>query len=934
MTFLQQLIQHVRGFSDIDFKDIAIIMPNQRAKRLLQNELQAQIKTTTFLPTIFSINDFIESMSSRKKLSETELIMTLFTVYQRFTHSRGKSFAAFVSWAPLFLQDINEIDMQLATASNIFCDLSNIQELKTSFLKENLSQNQQNYLAFYKILADIYAQFNAQLAERGAGYEGSIYRQVAENIAELSKKYNFEKYIFAGFNAFSPAETQILHFYHQKQRADFYFDVDKFYFYHDEPANFCFPIHDFMKQLKLENVQNVGDFYHEIEKKITVTGVSNSLGQVLYVADLLKVMPIHQRMRTALVFADEALLLPFMHAYNCKHANLTMGYPLYAMPEYNLLEILLKTSKNIESMQKNSQNLHILIYYKDALAFYQNPIVKSGFENSDDADNFVKSLIEKNKIFLQQSALPASGTISFPQLSVDGRVMLQTLIDFFTALLENEKFSENGYIALIIRELRKICTIFESFPAEMPIELTTLEFFITKQIRPLKVSLRGDAEQGLQIMGMLETRNLDFENIILVAANEGVLPFGKTENSLLFYDVKRHYKLPTYKEKDAIYAYHFFRMLQRAKNVHLVYNNDSSKNLAEKSRFIAQLEFEIQKQKLSDTIHLTHQNLTVLPSQNPENQQFTVEKDDEICQILRTMRYSPSKLNTFLLCPLHFYLRYVAHIEPPKEVNEDVDKSVIGSVIHQVLEELVNKIKAAPHQFQHLIDDTEQQLDTILRQKFNAQHFDNQEIERGKIFLAFQVTKKYLTAYLKTFAQELSEKPFDFVGTEIELNATLNIDNQEVRLYGLTDRVDCIDGDIAILDYKTGKVDVPALTLPKEMEQLCTNTKMGQLFQLLCYAFMYKNDQSAKTVRKTANFRCGIISFQSLVQKREEYVHFVKNGSNYAINDAILDDFELILVQLFAEIFDESKPFIPTDDDEICRFCDYKIICNKGNGKK
>ncbi|MBO7628462.1 MAG: hypothetical protein J6S87_00755, partial [Bacteroidales bacterium] len=371
MTFLQQLAGTILQHSDIPLKDTLIVLPNKRARRMLQKELAAGISQPCFSPTIFSIDEFIHKLSDYTLCDDIELLHILFKAYQQFDHAKSEKLASFLSWAETFIHDISEIDMQLADASKIFGNLSDIKELETVFGRETLSPNQQRYLKFYSSLHELYLGFNSFLDEEKLAYEGKIYKDVAEHLLDYAPKFKFKRYIFAGFQTLSPSEMALAQYYHQEHQAEFYFDIDDFY-----RSNYTPFINILQNKLKLKDLNWIHQDYASIPKEIFLVGASKSMNQIFYAIEQLNRIEKEEGSlnNTVLVFADEKLLIPFIHCYDCSKANLTMGYPLATTPAYALLATLISCARNGQRFQSMQQQDEMLYYHRDVFSFFRNPL--------------------------------------------------------------------------------------------------------------------------------------------------------------------------------------------------------------------------------------------------------------------------------------------------------------------------------------------------------------------------------------------------------------------------------------------------------------------------------------------------------------------------------------------------------------------------------
>ena len=969
MTFLQQLSQAILQRSDISLKDTLIVLPNKRARRMLQKELAISLSQPCFSPTIFSIDEFIRKLSDFTLCDDIDLLHILFKAYRQFEHAQSENLSDFLSWAETFIHDISEIDMQLADASKIFGNLSDIKELETVFGRENLTANQQRYLQFYATLYDLYCQFNSFLDEAQLAYEGKIYKNTAENILQYAQKFNFKRYIFAGFQTLSPSEMEIVRYYHQEHQAELYFDIDEFY-----RENYTPFIRTLQDKLKLKELEWIHTDYADIPKKINMVGAPKSMNQILYAIEQLNRIEKEEGSLndTVLVLADEQLLTPFIHCYDCSKANLTMGYPLTATPAYALLAILIETALNGQRFQSLQQG-DFLYYHRDVFSFFRNPLVVSHlFPNPQANEQFLDQLTALNSIFFTRQALDFN-TYSFPYLSGSPIETLEEIHRFLSLLSTKTEADTNGYfdhycLGLLIDKLQQTLSHLRDFEATL-MDLKSAVLILNSLIQRISIPLKGSSSEGLQIMGLLETRTLDFKNIIMLSVNEGILPAGRSSNSLILHEVKKYFNLPTYQEKDSVYGYHFFRLLQRAQQVHLLYNTDSNTSLTEKSRFLKQLDFEVKAQHLSNiTIH--ERILPTLVNTENTSSAISIHKDEAMLQQLRKKQYSYSHLNDYLNCPLQFYLKHIAHIEAADDISESVEQKIIGDAIHSILEEVGQQLMQQQTAYKQIILNHIKGIDALVQdhirqsiladrktdtQPLKPESF-NIDLDHGKTYLATEVVKKavktYLASWLNDYEQaEKKQQTFKLLATEQKLTCTVDVDQQPLQLKGYADRIDLRNGLVTLLDYKTGKVDADGLKY-EQFDDIFSGTKHKQLLQLLMYAYLYNQSQTANQTStinsqlSTVNYQCGIISFQQLYQNKphELYPTFQDTNdsptetcnleaetSTHLITPAILKLFETHLINLLRDIVNPDLPFCQTDDVDHCNYCDYSAICKRQN---
>jgi hypothetical protein len=399
---------------------------------------------------------------------------------------------------------------------------------------------------------------------------------------------------------------------------------------------------------------------------------------------------------------------------------------------------------------------------------------------------------------------------------------------------------------------------------------------------------------------------------------------------MLLYEIRRHFGLPTHQRKDDVFGYHFFRLLQRAENVYLIYDNESVNSLAEKSRFINQLEFEIKNKNLQKTIQFEEKKYELRFS-SPKNEiKISIKKTESILEKLTRFKYSPTSLIAYIQCPLQFYFRFIEEITVPRVFDQTNESAVIGTVIHKVLEEIFKELKENPAQFATILSKYEKNMDDILPLVFSAQpEIGNDDITRGKLFLAYKIAQKSITDYIKVVHKEWEIAPSQIISTEIPLVAAIEVDEHKLCFKGTADRIEMRDNKVTVLDYKTGKVNAKKLQCKADdFATVFSEPENSQLFQLLCYTYLYQHSEHTSLV-STDEIQCGIIAFQELYKQNEEYICYAQIDKNQVLTNEILRLFEEHLKQLFSSILDKKTPFCQTNEPEKnCVYCDYKGICN------
>ena len=948
MSFLSELAAKIISPQIIDYKDIAVVLPNKRAQKALDMELAHAAGRSIFPPVVFSIDELVSSLSGLEVLPLTELLLELYRVYQTVAathHTETDDFQKFMSWGTNLIGDFNDIDRQLADAHEVFSYLKDYKDIGIEIDSGgNPTAGQRRYLAFYGMLYEIYTAFGETLRQKGKAYPGLIYRTAAENISELSKNQNFKKYYFAGLNAMTPAESRIIHHLYQEGKVQFFFDFDPFYLEYTaqirEELAKTFHIGD-------QDIRDIANHYGAAPKSIRTYGVSKTMNQIYQAVEILNRMEQDDPAalnHTAVVFADESLIVPFVHAYDHTRCNISKKYPARATAAYRLLQILLGMARNYQRFQnqeKTEENDETAAYYhKDIMTLYRDPLVEAAFfRDTAEHQNFIRSLVDSNCLFFSRRALNERLPDSCPDVTGDGHRLLEAIAAYFRLIAVHLADSTDAptvkLLYLFADAADRAADLLRRFGSDKPVGTRVSEFFLNEQIDQLDLSFKGDRSTGLQVMGLLETRTLDFDHVVMLSVNEGVLPSGRNDNSLILYEIKKRFHLSTYEQNDAIYGYHFFHLLQRATDIHLIYNADSSDAVAEESRFIKQISFKKRKGQY-DNITLEQIVKPPLPIESGQDtaSEIVIANSKAVQEKLKKFQFSASSLSTYINCPLQFYLKYVAQIVPEEEIDENVEQNVIGLVIHTALEQLGKAIIENPGITPaELVDEWMEKIkgDYILDLFNEREEVRGQDLMRGRLYLATEVVRKTLAAYLPQLRDELASGRIQIIGCERQFSCPLDVGGTPVRITGFADRIDLHDGKVAILDYKSGKSHITTFS---EIGELFTDIDKKHIFQLFFYMLLYKYRD--KTVFPTDRFpdtdiEAGIVYLRNTL-KGENATHYAEweegKDTEPSTAEQRIEDFERTLKLLIENLL-ESVSFQQTEDANHCTYCDYAGICQR-----
>jgi hypothetical protein len=910
-TFLHKLAQEILKSHSNTLLDLVVILPNKRAKVFLLAELKKSTSDNIFAPNIISIEDFIQDIAGIRSVDSVELLFEFYNVYLSVTEKdQQESFESFANWAKTLLQDFNEIDRYLLEPDKILKYLENIKEIEHWAVSvEKRTDLIDNYLSFWKKLPEYYHALYAYLLDKGVGYQGLIYREAVQNLNHFSENNN-KQFLFAGFNALNQAEEKIIQHLLALETAKIYWDIDETLL-HDT-------FHDaglFQRKFKSEWIHYkthpyewiVNDFTEA--KNIHVIATSKSIGQAKITGSIIEKYAAENNanlQNVAVVLGEENLLLPVLHALpeSVNALNITMGFSGKNNPAQLLIAKLFKLHSN--ALSRNSESY--VMYYKDVLDILTHPLI----EPYANANALVNKINKNNYTFITHkklSELQAESNVLFEMLFLKWNTTSVTVLENLSQILlqikvhlsydnEEEKIT-NAFVYSVFKVINKMINYFENHTNIDDIK--TLQAIYKQVIDVAEVSFEGEPLSGLQIMGVLESRVLDFETVIITSVNEGKFPAGKSTNSFIPYDVKREYGLPTYKEKDAIYTYHFYHLLQRAKNIYLLYNADSEGfDAGEKSRFITQLEVEKQPNH-----NLTFQYF------NPDvptiaYQPMVVPKTDSVLtrlQEIATNGFSPSSLTTYIRNPIQFYLQRVLRISETDEVEENIAANTLGTIIHGTLEELykpfIGRLLTTAD-----IESCFQKIDAEVLRQFKEVYKEG-EIKKGRNLLAFEVAKRNVFNFLKLEKEALEDgNQVQIIALEQTYERILE-DHRlptPVLIKGNVDRIELRNGKIRIIDYKTGKVEQKNVTL-KDWKGLTEDIKSDKIIQILAYAFMFEKET------KGLEMEAGIISFKNLNAGFLPFTFKPEKEANTVINADVMKAYLEEIVVLLQAIFNQEIPF-------------------------
>ncbi len=912
-TFLDKIATVLVADYSHDLSNTVVILPNKRAKIFLIEALKNQIENTVFSPEIVSIEDFVQDIAKVRSIDAIEMLFEFYEVYLKVTTAKDQQeFELFANWGKTLLQDFNEIDRYLLEPNKVLKYLDEIKEIEHwSVDIEKRTDLIEKHLAFWKLLPLYYESLYGHLVEKKIGYQGLIYREATKKLDAFVKKTAEKKFVFAGFNALNTAEEKIVQRLLVDGQAKIYWDVDQVFLndpYHDA-ALFVRRFKQSWPYYKSNPFEWIVDEFSQ-SKNIQIIGTPKTIGQAKIAGSIIENIiaenPTISLDKVAIVLGDENLLLPVLNALpNTVGAlNITMGYSSKNNPAQILMSKLFKMHSN--AIARNAKDY--VFYYKDILDILTHSLI----EPYSESQHLVEIINKNNITFVPYSKIISlQGTqnelfnLLFQKWENGAVAVLATIQNLLQTIKTNLNSSDTdekiatAFVFSIFKIVNKLQNFYQNRPHLDKID--TLYAIYKQLIELAEVSFEGEPLNGLQIMGVLESRVLDFETVIVTAMNEGKFPAGKSSNSFIPYDVKCELKLPTFKEKDAIYTYHFYHLMQRAKNIYLIYNNDDSGfDSGEKSRFITQLEVEKQPNHQLDIQVIN----AVMPQTIPAKKQ--IPKSEKVMERLIEIAQkgiSPSALTAYIRNPIDYYFQYILKSKQLDEVEENIAVNTLGTIIHKTLEALFEPYIGVFLSESHLLQCLQLMNAEVLKQF--KEIYKEGEIKKGKNLLAFEVAKRHVFNYLTLEHQNIKEGEavkILFLEQRFERIITHTSLPFPIKIGGSVDRIEERNGIIRIIDYKTGAVEKKNLSL-KTWYGLINNIKNDKIIQLLAYSYLFENQAKNKPIE------AGIISFKNLKSGFLPFGFKIDNLTKTNIDTEIMHQYETQIIALLMEIFDQNCPF-------------------------
>ena len=955
-TFLKQVAHDLYNKTEGNFTKVAIVFPNKRASLFFNEYLAQESDRPIWSPTYVSISELFRQSSDLSIADPIKLVCDLYKVFQKATGSK-ETLDDFYFWGEMLIADFDDADKNMADTHALFSNLKDLNELMDNydFLEEgqkealsqffhNFSINQvtelkQRFISMWNVLGDIYTEYKALLESQSIAYEGMLYRQVIEQLDVEALPYN--KYIFVGFNVLNKVEHTLFKKLNEAGKAMFYWDYDTFYLNktpHEAGEFIRRNLRDFPSELPASFFDNLNQ-----PKEVTFIESPTENGQVRYLPQWIRENLTSQEKETAVVLCNEALLQPVLHALpdNVKHINITMGFPLSQTPAYSFVNALME----LHTSGYNPNNGRYL--FAEVISVLKHPYTR---QLSPEAEKLEQTLTRDNRFYPLPSELKQDNVLELlftpRRNNLDLCSMLSEALKEVAVIYQQQAASHSDAFDQLYREsLFKTYTLVNRFHTlieskELNVQAGTFQRLLTRVMSSSSIPFHGEPAIGMQVMGVLETRNLDFRHLIMLSVNEGQLPKAGGDSSFIPYNLRKAFGMTTIDHKIAVYAYYFYRLMQRAEKVTLVYNTATDGiNRGELSRFMLQFLIEWGYPVLRKQLEA---------AQSPQDSTpIIIEKTPDIMERMKSVfdirnnpkaLISPSALNCYLDCPLKFYYKYVALLSAPDEVTADIDSAKFGSIFHYAAEHIYKDLTAhgkliSKENLETLLKD-EVRLQTYVDNGFKELFFNlppNEQPEYNGIQLINSaVIVKYIQQLLRN---DLRYAPFTFVGSEQRIFENIEIctptGDIQSRIGGIIDRIDSKGESLRIVDYKTGgDADTPANVQSLFIPDKKRSNYVFQTFlyaSIVCKKLREKNDSRLVAPALLYIHRAASEKYSPVIQMGEprKPKEPVDNFAQYE------GDFRENLKTLLEDIFNPDISFTQTEIEDKCAYCDFRALCKK-----
>ena len=953
-TFQHELAETLIKRHD-NLSDLVVLFPSLRARTFFNHAISALVDKPVWQPSWTTIDELMEQGSGLKRGERIRLIAELHKVYVKY-HPH-ETLDRFYFWGDMLIADFDKIDKYLIDASQLLQNVTDIKEIEVK-MGDYLTPEQEHILSFWssvspektiteqkrlfldiwRTLPAIYEEYRNNLIKLGIGYPGLLYRITAECIAQGNDiKLPNKKFIIAGFNALSKSEEVLFKALTRTEHgAEFYWDYDNYYVKNDEYEAGLFMRSNIVKFPSTVEISN--NNFHDIKKRVRTTACVSNIVQIKHLSNIVDELAKREPLdkNTAIVLTDENLLVPLLHSLpeSIKSVNVTMGYPLKATPAYTFIDRLIGLQSRCRTSAEDT-----LFYHADVTGLLSHPYIAdacAGKSNTSNAQYI--SHIGTNRIVMVPAKIFQDHDVLcniFASKVNDWRRLSKFILDTLELILASRNINDKAtieYLHIAIDEIRKIVLSIDNCDIEISVEIFTS--LIKRHLQSVTIPFEGEPIEGVQIMGILETRNLDFKNVILLSMTDANFPGDRTEQaSFIPYSLRFAYGLPTHKEHEAMYAYYFYRLIQRAENIEMLYcSRADDKSTGERSRYISQLEYEFNEcnmEKLSVGVDLGIQTSAPIEIHKGEHEISILNK-----YLTEGSGYqlSPTALFKYIQCPLKFYFSTIANLKTPKEVMETIDPLTFGSILHNTLDKLYTDILNKKHPNADIAK---------LRDKAKVEDIMNKQISKllygdenadpanftGDTRLVRDIILKYLLRGVMRYDEE-ERQNYTIIDLEKTVSYLYPISNNRfVSLEGRADRIDMLDdGTLQVIDYKSGNNEHIKFNNIHSLFHGEAQERIDNIFQTLLYSVILFHGRG-KDVVPSLYFALKMIN-----KGYNPNIRYMNGDGQETILErysSVAEEFEGELTAIFEDLFNPEIPFKQADDVATCKYCDYKKICRR-----
>ena len=939
--FLKYVAEDLLKRFDGDFSDVAVVFPNKRASLFLNSYLVELSSRPMWSPRYITISELFRNHSQLVTADRIPLIFELYKCYHKYVKS-SETIDSFYNWGEIMLADFDDVDKNMADADAVFSltrdygameDLDYLSDVQKDKLKEYFntsavnSKLKNNFNHVYEHLGEIYHEFNDVLRSNGATYEGALYREVAEKVDEIDFKY--KKYVFVGFNMLQKVEERLFEYLGKNDRALFYWDFDHYYTSADKGVSPEAGHYISRNLMKFPNALDIKDkaIYGNLNdasapKNIDIISATTENSQARYISQWLDDDKIKCGRKTAVVMCDETMLQSAIHCLpesSELKVNITTGYPLQQTPVASFVSLL--TDMMTDGYDREKHNY---------LVRYVIPVLNHPYTSQLSASTHAKIARFREKSILRTTAAEMADGDEFLSLifsspcNDDGSIatlLTERISEIIRYVSSHFKDNSPLYAESVFRMYTLLQVLKDTFSsyADMHINISTYRKLVNQIISTTSIPFHGEPIDGIQIMGVLETRNLDFDNILLLSCNEGKMPKGINDTSFIPYTVRKGFGLTTVDHKVDIYAYYFYRLMQRARNVSILYNSSTegtSKN--EMSRFVLQMMVEQNHNYRFLSLDTSVDTVTKQP-------EIIMKSEEAIRKLNATDKISPSALNTYLKCGLRYYYKYIADVKEPDVImsEKEVDYRIFGLLFHRAAELLymeggvftASKIEKMA---------TDVNIRRIVGQAFTDEIFDGKPLEsvdslNGLQRIIYNVICKYIRNLLEA---DMKRAPFEIVATERWVDTDIDVNGRSISVGGIADRIDR-KGDVTyIVDYKTGTEQASGFNVVEDMFERTKKAAYDYYIQTILYSIALTEKQHCKT--------SPVLLYIGKLTEYDTYpvLKLKKTPIEVTEDNEDAASFKSIITSKLTDLFSPDKPFSPTTSPDECRTCPYYALCH------